>query len=117
MNPLILTYAETPESQNVDYSVIEYSKSMNLSVLKNTDIPAIVYANLETETFTKTSGEPSDTDTDADDNFRLKNVLDTSTETLNSNEPSDSDNDIRFLKNSMETQTITESAEPVDSDK
>ncbi|WP_109435648.1 hypothetical protein [Aquimarina sp. AU119] len=142
MRPLILEFTETPELKNIDYSIIEYSMDQNLSVLKKTDIPAISYVNMDTATFTKTTGEPSDSDndrsfklkrlldtstdtktivdeTDSDNDFKLKmrRLLDTSTDTFNSNEPSDSDSDRSSLKLLMDTQTITESTEPTDSDK
>jgi hypothetical protein len=49
MKPLILEFTESPKIQNIDYSLIEYSKEKNLSVLKNTDIPAISYVSMDTE--------------------------------------------------------------------
>ncbi|OBY65975.1 hypothetical protein [Polaribacter vadi] len=115
MKPLILEFTESPKLQNIDYSLIEYSKEKNLSVLKNTTIPAISYVSMDTETFTKTSGEPSDSDNDY--RLKLKRLLDTSTETFTSTEPSDSDNNYSSLKLLMDTQTVTESIEPTDSDK
>ena len=115
MRPLILEFAETPELKNLDYSLIEYSREKNLSVIRNTQIPAISYVNMETETFTKTSGEPVDSDNDL--RYRLRRLLDTSTDTFTSTEPSDSDQDRSALKMLMDTQTITESVEPTDTDK
>jgi hypothetical protein len=104
MRPLILEFAETPEIKNLDYSLIEYSNKQNLSVIKNTEIPAITYVNMDTETFTKTFNEPSDSDNDV--RYKLMGLLDTSTE-----------NNYSSLKMLMDTQTITESVEPTDSDK
>ena len=95
--------------------MIEYSKRQNLSVIKDTDMPAIKYVSMETETFTKTTGEPSDSDRDL--RFKLQRVLDTSTETLTSTEPSDGDNDRKMLKLLMDTHTLTETVEGTDSDK
>ena len=115
MRPLILEFAETPEIKNLDYSLIEYSSKQNLSVMKNTEIPAISYVNMDTETFTKTFNEPSDSDNNV--RYNLKQLLDTSTETFTATEPSDSDNNYSSLKMLMDTQTITESVEPTDSDK
>lgn len=115
MKPLILEFSETPSLKNLDYSIIEYSKKLNLSVLKNTETPAISYANMDTETFTKASGEP--TDSDYDNKLNLKRLFDTSTETHAATEPSDNDNDYSSLKLLLDTQTITESIEPTDSDK
>ncbi|MEM6737054.1 MAG: hypothetical protein AAF620_13395 [Bacteroidota bacterium] len=115
MKPLILEFAETPELKKLDYSLIEYSNEKNLSVVKNTTIPAISYVNMETETFTKTSGEPADSDNDL--RIKLSRLLDTSTDTFTSTEPSDSDQDRSTLQMLMDTQTITESVEPTDTDK
>ncbi len=115
MRPLILEFTEKPTLKNLDFSLIEYSKKLNLSVIKNTEMPAIKYVSMDTETFTKTSGEPSDSDRDY--MFNLRQLLDTSTETFTSTEPSDSDNDLKRLKLLMDTQTVTESVEGTDSDK
>ena len=115
MKSLILDFAEQPKIKNLDYSIIEYSKLQNLSVLKNTEIPAVTYVNMETETFTKTTNEPTDSDNDY--RFRLKRLLDTSSETFTTTEPSNSDRNYTSLKLLMDTQTITESQEPTDSDK
>lgn len=115
MRPLILEFTESPKLKNLDYSLIEYSKNKNLSVIKNTDIPAISYISMDTETFTKTFGEPSDSDSEY--KLKLRKLLDTSTETLTSTELSDSDNNYSTLKLLIDTQTITESIEPTDSDK
>jgi hypothetical protein len=115
MRPLILEFTEKPTLKNLDFSIIEYSKKQNLSVVKGTEMPAIKFVSMDTETFTKSTGEPSD----SDNNFKLsiRQVLDTNTETFNSTEPSDSDNDLKRLKFLMDTQTITESVEGTDSDK
>jgi hypothetical protein len=115
MKSFILEFAEKPKINNLDYSIIEYSKKQNLSVLKNTEIPAITYVNMGTETFTKTTNEPTDSDNDY--RFRLKRLLDTTSETFTTTEPSDSDHNYSSLKLLMDTQTITESQEPTDSDK
>jgi len=115
MKPLILEFAESPELKTLDYSLIEYSHKMNLSVIKNSDVPAISYVNMETETFTRTMGEPTDSDNDL--RYNLKRLLDTSTDTFTSTEPSDSDQNHSALQLLMDTQTITESVEPTDSDK
>lgn len=141
MRPLILEFAETPTMQNLDFSLIEYSKKLNLSVLKGTETVAISYVNMGTETVTLVGQEP----TDSDNNLRsqTKYLLDTNTETRTIQEPSDSDhdrqqikffldtmtgtftkvessdndNDRKLLMQLMDTQTITESQEPTDSDK
>ncbi len=114
MNPLILEFAETPKAIDLDFSLIEYSKLKNLTVLKGTDIPAISYASMNTETFTKADQEP--TDSDYDYKSKIKHLLDTRTDTFTSNEPSDSDANFTDLQLLMDTQTITESVEPTDAD-
>lgn len=115
MKPLILHFAERPSLKNLDFSLVEYSQEQNLSVLNETNIPAIKYVSMETETFTKTSGEPSDSDRDYQ--LKLKYLLDTKTKTFTSTEPSDSDHNHSKLRLLMDTKTITESVETVDSDK
>lgn len=115
MKPLILEFTEKPTLKNLDFSIIEYSHRQNLSVVKGTDMPAIKYVSMETETFTKTIGEPSDSDKDY--KLRLCQVLDTNRVTLTSAEPSISDSDLKSLKFLIDTQTITESIEVTDADK
>lgn len=115
MRPLILEFAETPEMKNLDFSLIEYSKKKNLSVMKGTENSAISYVNMDTSTMTKAGEEPADSDNDY--KFNLKHLLDTSTDTFTSTEQSDSDNSRASLKMLMDTQTITESAEPTDPDR
>ncbi|KAF2331498.1 hypothetical protein [Flavobacterium nitrogenifigens] len=83
--------------------------------MKGTNIPAVAYVNMDTETFTKTTGEPTDSDNDT--RFRVKRLMDTSSETFTTTEPSDSDRNYSSLKLLMDTMTITESQEPTDSDK
>ncbi|MGY6521514.1 MAG: hypothetical protein ACXIUD_07290 [Mongoliitalea sp.] len=75
MKPLILHFAEKPSLKELDFSLVEYSQNQNLTVIKETTIPAIKYISMETETFTKTSGEPSDSDRDYQ--LKLKYLLDT----------------------------------------
>lgn len=115
MRPLILEFAELPQVKSIDFSLIEYSTKMNLSVLKGTETSAVSYANMDTGTFTKSSQEPADSDNDLRRN--LKYLLDTSTGTLNSTEPTDNDSNLNSLKLLIDTQTLTETVEPTDSDK
>lgn len=115
MKPLILKFAEKPELQSLDYSMIEYSHTKNLSVLKNTDISAISIANMDTETFTKAETEP--TDSDYDFRYKIKRLMDTRSDTYTVGEQSDTDDNQRSIKLLMDTQTITESVEPTDSDR
>lgn len=105
MKPLILDYAEVPEKINLDYSLIEYSEKLNLSVLKGTDEVAIEKANLDTRTFTKATGESSDSDVS---NMNLKNLFDTITKTGDNKESSDSDyHSVQKLQNVLDTKTHT----------
>ena len=48
MRPLILEFAETPPMQNLDFSLIEYSRKKNLSVIKGTETAAVTYSNMDT---------------------------------------------------------------------
>lgn len=113
MKPLILNFLEKPPLSKLETSMIEYSKDLNLSVVKGTKTPAITYVNLDTNTFTKTEGE----DSDSDKSSYLMSLLDTSTAKLTQNELTDSDNDFNSLMKLMDTKTITESVEVSDSDR
>ena len=115
MRPLILKFSEKPTLQQTDFSIIEYSEKLNLSVLKGTDQPAIKYVSMDTETFTKTTGEPSDSDRDL--KFHFRPLLETRTDTFTQTEASDSDKDLRRMGMLMDTQTVTETVEATDSDK
>lgn len=115
MRPLILEFKEKPKNIDVDYSIIEYSENLNLSTIKGSNKPAISAVNMATETFTKTGGEPSDSDNNY--TFGLRKLLDTRTDTFTSTEESDSDNNFNSLQKLLSTQTVTESVEPTDSDR
>lgn len=142
MKPLIFEFAETPPMQNMDFSLIEYSNKLNLSVLKGTEVIAVTSSHMSTETFTKVNQEPTDSDndlrhraklllntetetrtaqepTDSDYNSKhqVKFLLDTRTDTFTQQEASDNDQDKISLMRLMDTQTITETQEPTDSDK
>lgn len=112
MNPLAFQFKETPSSENLDYSLIEYDEQLNLSVNKMTRQPAIDTLTMDTETFTKARGESSDSDNNG---FGI--LMDTETRTYTKTEESDSDNNIRSIQILMDTTTITESREAVDQDK
>ena len=115
MRPLILEFAETPKMMDLNFSLIEYSKKKNLSVMKGTETAAITYASMDTETFTKANQEPSDSDNEL--RRQVKYLLDTRTDTFTEQEPSDNDADRSSLMRLMDTQTITESVEPTDADR
>lgn len=118
MRPLILEYVEKVNGKSLDYSLVEYSKEQNLSVLKNTNTPAVKFMPLDTDIITKAEGtDRSDPDTPMSLYQELKMLLDTSTQTLTNTEISDSDNQIKSLSSLLDTQTITESVENSDSDK
>ena len=117
MEPLILTFRETPKKQSLDFSIVKYSEELNLSVLRTNGKPAVKYMNLGTETFTKTQGEGADTDI-SNSTSTLKSLMDTSTETYSGGKPSDADrNHEQKLRMLLDTTTITEAVEGTDSDK
>lgn len=117
MEPFILKFKSKPNQKSIDYSLVEYSDTLNLSVMSKSDIPAVKFMELGTETFTKTEGEGSDTDKSSM-RSKLKSLLDTSTQTYTQTEQSDADRNIidRF-KMLMDTTTLTEAVEGSDSDK
>ncbi len=108
MKPITFEFLEKPSETDFDYSIIEYDNELNLSVDKTTRLPAIDSLNMETETFTKTGGEASDSDSD----FQM----DTATRTFTQLESTDSDADIHSLIQLMGTSTLTRSSETMDSD-
>jgi len=117
VKPLIFEYTESPNSKELDFSLIEYSEKKNLNVVKNTDVPAIVASHFDTHTFTRVIGETNDSDNDSRKN--IINLLDTCIETKSDSETTQSDPSTR-LKNLallMDTQTLTESREVTDSDR
>lgn len=110
--PFILNFGTEVSHEGADMSLVEYSYSQNLNVVKETGLPAIGFVSMDTETLTKTGNETSDSDKD----FRLQQLLDTSTETRNFGEVSDSDKDFR-LKQLLDTSTNTRTyGEASDSD-
>ena len=102
MRPLIFEYIEEPKAALWECE-LEYSSALNLTVLKGTVTPAIGFANLSTETFTKADTEGSD----SDNSFSQLSAtgLDTMTGTLNYTETTDSDADIRSMM--LDTMTGT----------
>jgi len=111
--PYILNYAEKIESDmNIQFEKLVYSEESNLTVVKETNEPAILYGLLDTETISKTDYEVSDTDR------QNHPVLETMTKTDTMQEVSDSDRDWESaLKPMLGTSTFTEVAnELTDSD-
>lgn len=86
MRPLIFEFAEQPSEKGMDFSVIEYDNNLNLSTVKTSGLPAIECLDMQTETFTKTQYESSDSDRD-----NLRFLMDTETRTFTQQESSDSD--------------------------
>jgi hypothetical protein len=140
MNHLILEFAETPNQENVALDVVEYDSDLNLTVIKGTKTPAVLFDDQATNTFTKANGEGADADkqlsdavgillatstqtrllnesADTDPRTKLARMLDTSTKTFTNTETSDSDKDMRDISYLAATRTLTESSETLDSDK
>ncbi|MBC6367579.1 MULTISPECIES: hypothetical protein [unclassified Algoriphagus] len=115
MKPLILKFAENNGEADLDYSIIEYSKTQNLSVLTGTNIPAISQVALGTQTHTRVSSEG--TDNDYDGHRGLNSLLETSTKSLSNSETTDSDFDLGNLRNLLDTNTLTKMSESSDSDR
>jgi hypothetical protein len=105
LRPLALEFKESPIGENADFSLIEYDTILNLSVDKKTRQPAINALAIGTETFTKTSGEGTDSDING-----LSMVMDTSTGTFASTEETDDDKDLSIIQSLMDTRTFTESS-------
>jgi hypothetical protein len=142
MQYLLLQFAEIPDGEDIDTSMICYDYDLNLNVIKGTNIPAVTFSDQATETFTKTYGEAQDSDkdlqyhhlhslldtatatrtqmegTDRDkEHNNLATLLDTSTQTFVHSEVSDSDKNFKDLSFLSATRTLTETVESVDSDK
>jgi len=111
MKPFIFEFKEVPTGDTIDYSIVEYDDTLNLSVHKVSKQPAIEMLSMQTETFTKTQGEGADTDKSA-----LTLQMDTETGTYTRTETSDSDKDRRHLQMLIDTSTLTERTESTDQD-
>ena len=111
MKNLVLQYFEN-SNKGLTHNLEEiiYSDELNLSVDKF-NIPVITTVKMETQTFTRTYNEVSDSDND-----RTNILMNTVTRTASNSESTDSDNDIR-MNLLVATQTLTESQEVTDSDK
>lgn len=119
MEPLILKFKEVPCNQEIDYSILEYSEKLNLSVLRESKQPAIDYLSMETETFTRTLNEVSDSDK-SELQRKLSTLVDTATHTYTQLEATDADPSSYVFKNLFmitDTTTLTEAVEGSDSDK
>ncbi|MBX3295886.1 MAG: hypothetical protein KF762_09260 [Acidobacteria bacterium] len=101
MKPLIFEFLESPPSEGLDLSGIEYDETLNLSVDKSTRLPAIDQIHLGTETFTRTN-EVSDTDVTPS-----AALMNTETATKVSGEGSDQDRSSLSLLMATETYTTS----------
>lgn len=137
MKPLIFQFKEYPKDAALDYSLIEYNETLNLSISKATGRPAIDVLSMDTETFTKSEEEVSDADSDKisaltdtvtntrmekeesdSDDYRLRALMDTMTKTSElPEEVTDSDTDRPSMHALMDTSTFTEDTESTDEDK
>lgn len=115
MSYFLLQFAECSENEHIDTSIVEYDETQHLNVIKGTNVPAVNYINLATETFTKTTGEGADSDRDVYQNLSL--LMATETHTRMHQEATDSDQGFRNLQYLVDTRTLTESSEALDSDK
>lgn len=117
MRPLIFDFKEKPTNPAIDFSLVEYSNELNLTVVKNTQQPAIGILSMDTVTMTKAGEEGPDSDA-GNITSSLRKLMDTTTQTMVKVETSDADpgrwNDLVKM---MDTRTITESVESADSDK
>jgi hypothetical protein len=102
MNPLILQYVERSNNENFDFSQIEYSSKLNLTIDKKTGLPAIDFLNMSTATHTRTLNESSDCDSE---NIGL--LMSTVTHTSYQIEGNDNDTSFNAVKSMMGTSSIT----------
>lgn len=90
MKPFLLQFAETPPSDGVDLSIVEYSPTLHLNVIKGTARAAIMSEMLITQTLTKANEDVTDADRSLSKPL-LQAMLVTSTDTYTATEQSDSD--------------------------
>jgi hypothetical protein len=105
--PFILRFGVEATNEIPDYSLIQYSSQLQLNIVKSSGEPAIGYLPLDTETFTKTMGEASDSDRDSP----LLMLLDTTTDTRRYLETTDSDADAfvyQLIKDLVDINTLAE---------
>jgi hypothetical protein len=111
----LLQFAETPTRGSIDHELVEYSNSLNLTVLKGTNIPAVTFSDQATETFTKAGGEGTDSDHDLQSG--ISRLSGTETNTYHAREGSDSDPRLKIIFEMIATQTVTETREETDTDR
>jgi len=115
MRPLILEYAEVAKNDELESGIIKYSKIQNLNIIIESDEPAINTVHFDTDTFTKSNMEGSDSDRD----FRMQGSLglDTQLITRSINETTGDDDIRNFTKSYLDTQIVTEAREGTSFDK
>jgi len=86
----------------VDTTILEYDNKLQLSVMKDSRIPAFDSLNLSTQTFTKANGEETDPDP-----MGTFGSLHTQTYSATNSEITDSDFDKPPLSNALVTSTFT----------
>lgn len=102
MNPLILQYKERSNNEGFDFSQIEYSLKLNLTIDKKTGLPAINFLNMSTETHTRTYNESSDCDSE---NMGL--MMGTKAMTFTELESSDDDRGFSTVKSMRRKSSVT----------
>ncbi|CAN5222305.1 hypothetical protein BH09BAC6_BH09BAC6_09270 [soil metagenome] len=113
MKPFIFQFKEAATEIAPDYSAINYSNELNLSIDSLTGAAAIESVNMETETFTKADYEAADTDRNG-----FSALMETETRTFTQTEASDSDQNRPVCSSLLETSTNTRKHQEVtDSDR
>ncbi len=114
MKPLIIKFCESPsEGVVTDNSLLLYDSDLQLSVIKGSKLPAFDAINMSTETFTKTTGESTDSDPSTISSASLGAL----TYSANNSKMTENDSDKPKLKNLLATKTLTETKEASDNDK
>ncbi|SDQ89895.1 hypothetical protein [Flagellimonas zhangzhouensis] len=112
MRPITFNFLEKPEEIGLDEPILSYDEELNLSIDKNSGLPAFDVLSMDTSTGTKDYVEVSDTD----DTLNLS-YMDTATRTNTQMESTDLDNNVHYLIQMMDTSTATRTYdEAADSD-
>ncbi len=101
MKYLLFEYGETI-TEEFEFPETRYCDIKNLNVFVSNNLPAIdTIENTVTQTFTKVSGESSDSDSD------MGMAVVTRTDSIGNSEETDSDHDVFSLSNFLITATTT----------
>lgn len=115
MRPLTFQFKEKPAAgDDFDYSLIEYDEKLNLSLNRATGRPAIDEVHLGTDTYTRVTGEGTDSDYTNSGNIGMLMATETATKT--SGEGVDSDRSASPMMLGTATTTMV-GAEGTDTDK